>query len=137
MTRRLVCSVFVAGFILTTSVFAQPEVDPGFGNHILTNGHGGWVKDMLVQPDDKVVMVSACPHFEDGNFPFCAARLNSNGSPDISFVGAGNRVPSVVRTRVPGTTSPGETFGVALQSDGKLILVGYVTQPGLGQVLAM
>ena len=137
MLKTVFWSVFVTGIFLTASVVAQPEVDPGFGKLLFNNGHGGYAQDLVVQPDNKVVMVSNCPHFEDGNYPFCAVRVNANGSYDTSFIGSGNRIPGVVRTRIPGATNTGETHGVALQSDGKLILVGYAVQSGIGQLLSM
>jgi uncharacterized delta-60 repeat protein len=137
MLKMASWSVLLTVIILAASVAAQPEVDSSFGKLIFTNGHGGYAQDLVVQPDDKVVMVSNCPHFEDGNYPFCAVRVNVNGSYDTSFVGSGNRIPGVVRTRIPGASTVGQTHGVALQSDGKLILVGYAFVSGFDQRLSM
>src|SRR5688500_20298955 len=109
MITSLLGCVFAVVVALNISGFYQPEVDNGFGKLLFNNGHGGYAQDVIAQPDNKVVMVSNCPHFEDGNYPFCAVRVNENGSYDSSFVGSGNRVPGVVRTRVPGQTGFGET----------------------------
>src|SRR5687768_12193494 len=137
--RRVLFAIFLAALVLSPSVLAQPEVDNSFGKQVHNNGHGGGVKDLLIQSDGKIVMVSGCPHFEDLNFPFCALRLNSNGSYDTSFVGSGNRIPGVVRTRPTpiSSSSTGETYGVAQQSDGKLVLAGYISVSGQGLVLGM
>lgn len=72
-------------------------------------------KDLLVQPDGKIVVSGDC--FTGGVINFCLARFTSTGSLDPTFDGDG-----IVLTDL--TTMVGRGYGIAIQSDGKLILVG-------------
>jgi uncharacterized delta-60 repeat protein len=73
---------------------------------------------VVVQPDGKIVAggTSQFPGFRRG---FSLARLNTDGSLDSSF-GSGGTVLSTL------PSSDGEAWGLALGSDGKLVLAGGV-----------
>lgn len=80
------------------------------------------VTDFLVQPDGKIIAVVffVNSHDEGEFYHFSITRLNEDGSLDTSFI------PSVFGTTpelyVPGTAS------IALQSDGKILLVGDISR---------
>src|SRR5262249_55914712 len=63
--------------------------------------------DMTVQSDGKVVVVG------DGNTQFAVARFNADGNIDTSFGDGGSKMLDSMAAR-----------GVALQPDGKIIVVG-------------
>ena len=78
---------------------------------------GGDRSAMAIQPDGKIVMVG-------GTFAsFVLARFNANGSVDTSFGNAGK----VSTTMLP--TQQQEALGVAIQPDGKIVVVGYTAIP--------
>lgn len=77
--------------------------------------------DAVVQPDGKIVVVggSALP---DANWDFLVQRYNADGTLDQSFGDGGkNALALSVRSEV--------AYAVALQSDGKIIVAGYIQQP--------
>ena len=96
-------------------------LDASFGNQgkASTTAFGGDRSAMALQADGKIVIVGGT--FTD----FILARFNANGSLDTSFGVAGK----VVTDMVSGQQE--EALGVAIQGDGRIIVVGY-TRPGLG-----
>ena len=90
-------------------------LDPSFGNagKATLEGFGGDRSAMALQADGKIVMVGG--RFTD----FILARFNADGSPDAGF-GAGGKVTTDM---VPGEQE--EALGVAIQADGKIVVVGY------------
>jgi uncharacterized delta-60 repeat protein len=76
---------------------------------------------VAVQPDGKIVgggfgiLMRAPNVFEDD---FMVVRLNTNGSPDTSFDGDG-------RLNTPIGPNLDRALGMALQSDGKIVLSGF------------
>ncbi len=77
-----------------------------------------WAYDAALQNDGKIVVAGV--NSTSGSYQFALARLNTNGTLDITF---GNN--GVVATNL-GSSS--EAFAVAIQNDGK-ILVGGTTNP--------
>ncbi len=75
---------------------------------------------VALQPDGKIVLAGECVGVN--NFEFCAARLNSNGTFDTSFVGpagsANGRFTLLVGPK--GAAA----YAVGLQPDGKIVLAG-------------
>ncbi|HEV7643283.1 MAG TPA: hypothetical protein VGO50_05005 [Pyrinomonadaceae bacterium] len=118
--KSLLTSFLTIGFVLTSGVLAQPELDTAFNStgKVIVNSDMAYTEDMVVQPDNKVVMVAGqC--FSSGspaNRPFCLVRLNENGSLDTTFGNNGQ-----VYTLAIG----GRAYGLALQKDGKIVVVGY------------
>ena len=118
--RRLVIStIFIAAVlgsvILSAVAQAAPgDLDPTFsGNGEQTTDFGGSseAKAVVVQPDGKVVVVGST--FRD--FSVALARYNPNGTLDTSFSGDGRQ-----------TTEFGVANAVALQPDGKIVVVGSI-----------
>ncbi|HEY0544521.1 MAG TPA: FG-GAP-like repeat-containing protein [Pyrinomonadaceae bacterium] len=72
-------------------------------------------------------MVSECSTI-NGGFAFCAVRLNENGLPDATFTGGFLPPPGYVIDTMGAAPGGGGVRGVAIQNDGKLVLVGYANQ---------
>lgn len=92
-------------------------LDPSFGSGGVATGAGPGFNAIKLQADGKIVGV--------GGFsgPFMIARLNSNGSFDASFDTDG-----IVATDVIGVN--GAPTGVAVRSDGKIVVGGYGSVTG-------
>ena len=89
------------------------SLDPGFNP-----GKGGLVHSIVVQPDGKIVMAGLFDMYSGGSAPahHNIARVDQNGMFDDAF-------------------NPGSNDGVtdmALQPDGKIIVVGFFTALGGG-----
>jgi uncharacterized delta-60 repeat protein len=76
---------------------------------------------VVLQPDGKIVIAGFTDNGQDTDF--AAARLNPNGSLDLSF-GVGGKVSSGVKV--------GDDIGTsaALQADGKIVVAGYGRDSG-------
>lgn len=92
----------------------------GSGGKASTTAFGGDRSAMALQPDGKIVIVGGT--FTD----FVLARFNADGSLDTSFDADGK----VTTDMVSGEQE--EALGVAIQADGKIIVVGYTGAPGPG-----
>ncbi|MBX2905141.1 MAG: T9SS type A sorting domain-containing protein [Taibaiella sp.] len=80
------------------------------------------LRDVLLQPDGKIV---AAGRASSGDDKYATIRLNSDGSPDLSFGTSG-----VVTIDIgPGTENG---YGVALQADGKLVIAGSCSPSNIG-----
>ena len=107
---------------------ADGSVDTSFGNG------GSIINDLFGSSDDIVYALATTP---DGkllatgrtgaypNFRFGLARYNQNGTFDQSFGNAGK-----VLTDFGGVSS--QSYGSALQSDGKIVLAGYTISGATG-----
>ena len=132
--KNLIVCLLVFG-LLNTGVFAQLGVDPTFGaggGNFYNYGPLASAEGMAITSDNKIILVSGCYLGLDGvGFPFCALRLNENGQIDNTF--AGGRPPFSsgpgVFTSLNSSTYGG-VYGVAVQSDDKVVAVGY--GPGSG-----
>ena len=92
--------------------------DAGFGQGGKTTVDFGGVdvgQALTLQPDGKIVVAGYSQ--VNNNTNFALARLNSNASPDASFGQAGRAVVDF-----GGASEEGED--VALQADGKIVVVG-------------
>lgn len=96
------------------------SLDDNFGNHgkVLTafNAGNAQANAIVIQPDGKLVVAGWV--FGSNAFDFALARYNSDGTPDPTF---GNN--SQVTTNF-GANSTDQAFALALQGDGKLVVVG-------------
>ncbi|WP_152052616.1 FG-GAP-like repeat-containing protein [Tautonia marina] len=82
--------------------------------------------DVVVQPDGKIVVVGSAQVLGGGT-DFAIARINPDGKLDGSFsfpVGAGR---ITISFDPPGVYNKDEATGVALQEDGKIVVVGYAS----------
>lgn len=119
--KSLLKLVLLTVLFLTTYVSAQPELDTTFNStgKLVVNGFLTNLQDMAVQPDNKTVFVSGCATI-NGPYNVCLGRLNENGSRDTTFNGG------FVLTRIPGASADytWQANGLALQNDGKIVVVG-------------
>jgi uncharacterized delta-60 repeat protein len=77
-------------------------------------------KSVAVQLDGKIVVAGAASPFINRGFDFALARYNSNGTLDTTFGTSGK-----VTTDFAGSNDvPSEPYGVALQGDGKIVVIG-------------
>src|SRR5262245_49546489 len=114
--KNLLWCLLALGFVLNSSVSAQPELDTTFnftGIQTTSFGFAASGSDIVIQPDNKIVMVSSCTP-SGSTSQQCVARYNEDGSPDLSFGVQGLVVNSGV----------GSGRMVALQSDGKIVVGG-------------
>jgi uncharacterized delta-60 repeat protein len=74
-----------------------------------------YLNTAALQPDGKLLLVGACTF--NSKFHFCIARLNADGSTDSSWGGTGWVIHAVGGIYDSAT-------GIAIQSDGKLVLGG-------------
>ncbi len=121
MTKNLFVCLSIAVFALNLNSFAQPELDTTFdgdGKTAVIFGATASTDDMAIQPDNQIVLVSACGSIIVGPRPFCAVRVNPNGGVDDTFRSQPD-VPGVYAN--VGT----DVTGVTLQNDGKIVAVGY------------
>lgn len=97
---------------LVLRLLKDGALDPSFGNGGVATGAGPGFNAIKLQADGKIVGV--------GGFsgPFMVARLNSNGSFDTSFDTDG--IATTDALGVYGTPT-----GVAVRSDGKIVVGGY------------
>jgi uncharacterized delta-60 repeat protein len=125
------CVVLLAVFALAalgqSARAADGDLDPTFGNggKVLTDLSGGIdnLSKIALQSDGKIVAVGDY-RLTNGNSHIQLARYNSNGTLDTAF-GTGGRVTTTV-----------SNFGdfaddVIIQPDGKIIVAGSVTSPGV------
>jgi uncharacterized delta-60 repeat protein len=78
--------------------------------------------DLAVQPDGKL-LVAASRDYEDPDYDFGVMRLLPDGSLDTAFGPSG---ASYVWFDRDGSDKGDHVVGIALQPDGKIVLVGYV-----------
>ena len=102
------------------------RLNPNGGLDTTFNGSGtlllnrlGFVEDVLVQPDGKIVVVGSCNNL--GTVDYCVIRLLSNGQLDNTFALGGQSV-TPFNAVINSNDLPSE---VALQPDGKLVVTGH------------
>jgi uncharacterized delta-60 repeat protein len=120
MTNLFRCLLVICLFSVA-GVTAQTSLE--FAN-IISAGALAYVKDIAVQPDNKIIMFAPCDGINTGNVPFCGIRINEDGSFDPSFANSQFGVLS----------SPNGATGVSdveIQNDGKVVAIGG----GTGAVL--
>lgn len=90
------------------------------GNHVLASGSDEYARASLIQPDGKILIagfvvtqgIAGAP----AHYDILLYRLNIDGSLDEAFSG-GRVVTSLVNSNEVA-------YGIALQSDGKIVIVG-------------
>ncbi len=91
----------------------------GDGKVIVDMGNFNFARDLVIQPDGKIVVVGGSGVANSDNYAFAVARLNSDGSLDASFDGDGRVITSL------GSYSFTGAAAAALQTDGKIIAAGH------------
>ena len=107
------------------------SLDPGFSGDgkqtTFFGGIGDHANGVAVQADGKIVAVGHAGGYSDAPGDFALARYNTDGSLDTSFSGDGRQT-----TDFGGTD---EAQDVALQDDGKIVVVGQGGPgPGVGGI---
>jgi uncharacterized delta-60 repeat protein len=101
--------------------FSQPGLDGRV--RIDLYGQEDRAYGVAIQPDGKIVVVGSTRTYT-GNGHFGAARLNPDGTLDSGF-GTNGRVSYGFYA---DGNEDSEALGVAIQSDGKIVLAGYTKQ---------
>lgn len=94
---------------VTTAISTAPDFAHDFGNA------------MAIQSDGRIVVAGMT--YNGANYDFAVVRYLADGSLDTSFGGTGK-----VTTGFGGTHDA--AHGVAIQSDGKIVVAGYATTGG-------
>ncbi len=99
---------------------------PGFGY----GGDGTYAENIAVQSDDKILVVGTRVHNPDSHY-LALTRFTANGTIDATF---GNTNGTVLINTHPGTGSYNGDTGadVAVQADGKILVVGSTAVKGCG-----
>ncbi len=103
---------------------ADGSLDTTFdGNGIVStnvgSGEDEQVRAMALQPDGKIILAGFYVYPVSGHERLALVRYNSDGSLDTTFDGDG-----IVTTNVVSGENEG-AYGIALQEDGKIVVVGY------------
>jgi uncharacterized delta-60 repeat protein len=131
--------IVLAGYVSTGDDYdiALARVHPNGEPDLAFSGDGqtttpvgdGWERayDLAIQPDGKIIVVGEDRAGGDGTVPqFVVVRYNSDGSLDEEF-GTGGIVTTFLGDE---PTAQCIAQGVALQDDGKIVVVGQFTQAG-------
>src|SRR5262245_953187 len=89
---------------------------------LVTGGAQVTANAVALQADGKIVVAGDVTANPEADHSFLVARLNSDGSLDSSFNSNG-ATPGTVQFQVP-TSFVNKATGVAIQSDGKIVIVG-------------
>lgn len=104
-------------FFLNAAKAAPGDLDTtfDFDGKVLTSvsGSSDRAKDVAIQPDGKIVVVG---FNGNSNGDVSVVRYNTDGSLDVNF-GSGGKVLTEM-------ASAQEAYGVAIQADGKIVVVG-------------
>ncbi|MEV6839365.1 calcium-binding protein [Streptomyces sp. NPDC051133] len=124
----MAATVLALVLALPGTAFAAPgALDPSFAGDgtVLTDfGHDDQAEDVAVQPDGRIVSVGASADGSAVESDWALTRHNADGSLDPSFGGDG-RVTTPINNMIPPEQLQwGEAHAVALQSDGKIVVVG-------------
>ncbi len=116
----LFCMNFIFILIINFSIKAQNGIiDLSFGtNGTVVTTAGGEVFDMIIQPDDKIVVVGSNG---SGAYDMTIMRFNADGSTDNTF-GTNGKVT------VDFNGGNDNALCVALQNDGKILVGGSCQQ---------
>jgi len=125
-----------------TRLNADGSIDTSFG----TNGKktiafdlGGAGKNqdvatcVAIQSDGKIVIGGYTQRGESGNVDFAIVRLETDGSLDTTFSNDGKATVSFDH----GGAGDDRATGLAIQSDGKIVLVGYAQFSNSGNYFAI
>lgn len=116
----------IGALISACSTFGtHGKLDTSFGSDgIVTTPMGSFneagIQSVAVQADGKIVVAGYCKGI-GGNIDIALARYNPDGTLDASFDGDGKAITSI--------GSDSAAMSVAIQSNGKIVVVGY-TGPG-------
>ncbi len=102
---------------------ADGSLDTSFGAGGLVTTQVGtitdWARSVALQADGKIVVAGESNTIYNGDF--AVVRYNTNGSLDTTFNGTGKVTTAIY------TDWPSAAYGVAIQSDGKIVAAGQTT----------
>jgi len=122
---------------------ADGTPDPGFGggdgkSTLTVGGHSDFVNGAALQADGRIVVVGRV--FTDngsGNSDMGIARFFASGDVDTTFGHQGTQRIDFKEGIVPANFDGGEwdeALDVLIQSDGKILIGGYIIRPGVFSV---
>jgi uncharacterized delta-60 repeat protein len=116
---KMTLQVFCGLLLLASNLYATGVLDENFGTNgrVVTDfGSDSQIRAIAIQPDGKIVAVGTVR--DAANLTdFALARYNSDGTLDTSFGAAGKVVTAL-------SEGDDRTEAVALQADGKIVVVG-------------
>lgn len=112
---------------------ANGLIDNSFGtagklSFAFTGANDAGATDVAIQPDGKIVVVGYTEINDIGNYDFAAARLTTSGKFDSTFDGDGKFVYAFNL----GGANFDRANAVAVQPDGKIVIVGQSTVNNFG-----
>lgn len=135
-SRRVM--VFAAAFLFAVAVWTHHQVtavdlDPTFGTGGVASTDFNLGQDsiaaMAIQPDGKIVTAGSA-YNRAASFDFALARYDTNGALDTSFGGAG-------KVTLDFNGKRDQAYGLAIQSDGKIVVAGTAVGTGTTSDLAL
>jgi uncharacterized delta-60 repeat protein len=99
-------------------------LDPSFGSTgtvTLSFASGAYARGVVVQADNKIVVVGGAPSSRSSSQLPTVVRFNPNGTLDSGF-GTGG----IVTVTPPGKNPGGQFYAAAIQADGKIVASGHV-----------
>ena len=116
----LAAALVAAVVVPAGGVTAEGSLDPSFdvdGKVVTQIGSGSDAATAVVLQSDGKIVAAGYSH-NGANLDFALVRYNSNGSLDMSFDSDG-------KVTTPIGSSDDYAYAVVLQSDGKIVVVGY------------
>ncbi|MGI8683964.1 MAG: Calx-beta domain-containing protein [Acidimicrobiales bacterium] len=92
----------------------------GWAAPTLDGEHSERANDMVLQQDDRIVLVGRARSFDTFDSEFLVARLLPDGTPDVTFALTGSTTTPVG----PGCSGDDEAEAVAVQADGRIVVAG-------------
>lgn len=135
ISRRVM--VFAVTFLIAVALWTHQQVaavdlDPTFGTGGVAStdftGFGDSVAAMAIQPDGKIIAAGSA--YTGASFDFALVRYDTNGALDTSFGGTG-------KVTLDFNGNRDQAYGLALQSDGKILVAGTAVSAGTTSDLAL
>lgn len=129
MRKSVFWGILAIALSFNSTTHAQPELDTtlaGTGKAVIGSTALITISDIAIQADNRIIMTAPCMDFNILGVPFCSFRVTAGGGLDNTFKGGNPFSSAGVYTKFPGTTAGGAS-GVAVQHDGKVVVVGYAT----------
>jgi len=117
-------SLFAAAPGTLDTTFNSGGALPGTQRTTIDTATQAFGLGVAIQSDSKIVAVGIA--VEGGVDRFAVARLNTNGLLDATF-NPGGSLPGTVSTAIDNAANPSDGYSVAIQSDGKIVVAGTVT----------
>ena len=118
--------VFPQDGSLDTSFDTDGKVTTDFSQGNNSSDDNG--NSIAVQPDGKIIVTGTM--FNGSDNDFALTRYNSDGSLDNTFNGNGKLNTDIIVDTFGGNED--EVYDVAIQSDGKIVVVGYTSTAAFG-----